>query len=193
LQSQTTKQASNSSTDQGGGKRRAEDIGWKILKACSNYNGMKRKLTKTHTERWEQGFAALSKFRRRKKHCRPSQDHLEGKFKLGQWVTTQRYLKDDLSVKRKKRLDTIGFVWSWRDDRWEQGFAALLTFKRREGHCRVPIRHHEENFRLGHWVSTQRRKRTKLRALRKRRLNKIGFVWREHQGYRRAMEIKDAL
>jgi Helicase associated domain len=154
---------------------------------------MKRKLTKTHTERWEQGFAALSKFRRRKKHCRPSQDHLEGKFKLGQWVTTQRYLKDDLSVERKKRLDTIGFVWSWRDDRWEQGFAALLTFKRREGHCRVPIRHHEENFRLGHWVSTQRRKRTKLRALRKRRLNKIGFVWREHQGYRRAMEIKDAL
>jgi hypothetical protein len=32
-----------------------------------------------------------------------------------------------------------------------------------------------------------------LPALRKRRLNKIGFVWREGRGYRRAMEIKDAL
>ena len=167
-----TDQAGCSSTDHGGGKRRAEDIGWKILRVCNYYNGMKRKLTKTHTERCERGFAALSKFRRRKRHCRPSRDHLEGKFKLGQWVATQRYLKDDLSVERKKRLEAIGFVWNWRDDRWEQGFAALLTFKRREGHCRVPIRHHEENFRLGYWVSTQRRKRTELPALRKRRLNK---------------------
>jgi hypothetical protein len=73
---------------------------------------MKRKLIRTHEERWEQGFAALSKFRKRKRHCWPSRDYLQGKFKLGQWVTTQRYLKDDLSVERKKRLDTIGFVWN---------------------------------------------------------------------------------
>ena len=141
----------------------------------------------------EQGFAALSKFRRQKRHCLPSRHHLEGKFKLGRWVSTQRYLKDTLSVERRKRLDRIGFVWNWRDYLWEQGFAALLTFKRREGHCRVPIQHREGNFRLGYWVSTQRRKRTELPALRKRRLNKIGFVWREGRGYRRAMEIKDAL
>jgi hypothetical protein len=67
------------------------------------------------------------------------------------------------------------------------------TFKRREGHCRVPIRHREGDFRLGHWVSTQRKKRTDLPDVRKRRLKKIGFVWRERQGYGRAMEIKDAL
>jgi Helicase associated domain len=79
--------------------------GWKILRASDYYNGMKRKLFKTHKDRWEQGFAALSKFRRRKRHCLPSRHHLEGKFKLGQWVTTQRYLKDDLSVERKRRLD----------------------------------------------------------------------------------------
>jgi helicase associated protein len=95
---------------------------------------MKRKLFKTHKDRWEQGFAALSKFRRRKRHCLPSRHHLEGKFKLGQWVTTQRYLKDDLSVERKKRLDAIGFVWNWREYLWEQGFAALSRFKHREGH-----------------------------------------------------------
>jgi Helicase associated domain len=107
---------------------------------------MKRKLTKTHTERWELGFAALSKFRRRKRHCRPSREHLEGKFKLGQWVTTQRYLKEDLSVERKKRLDKIGFVWNWRDFAWERGFAALLKFKRREGHCRVRGLHREGKY-----------------------------------------------
>jgi hypothetical protein len=59
--------------------------------------------------------AALSKSRRRKRHCCPSRHHLEGKFKLGQWVTTQRHLKDDLSLERKRCLDRIGFVWNWRD------------------------------------------------------------------------------
>jgi Helicase associated domain len=172
--SRTTKHAGCSSTDHGGGKRRVEDIGWKILNARSYYNGMKRKLIKTHKERWEQGLAALSKFRKRKRHCCPSRHHLEGKFKLGRWVNTQRYLKDDLSVERKKRLDRIGFVWNWREYLWERGFAALSKFKHREGHCRVPIYHREGNFRLGYWVSTQRRKRTELPALRKRRLNKIG-------------------
>jgi hypothetical protein len=96
---------------------------------------MKRKLIKTQKDRWERGFAALSKFRRRKGHCCPPRYHLEGKYKLGQWVTAQRYLKDKLSVERKKRLDRIGFVWNWRDFVWERGFAALLKFKRREGHC----------------------------------------------------------
>ena len=149
LWSRTTKQASNSSTDHGGGKR-GEDIGWKILNARGYYNGMKRKLIKTHKERWEQGFAALSKFRRQKRHCLPSRHHLEDKFKLGRWVNTQRYLKDDLSVERKKRLDRIGFVWNWREYLWERGFAALLKFKRREGHCRVPIQHRRRKFQT--WI-----------------------------------------
>src|SRR5690349_545346 len=43
---------------------------------------MKRKLIETHKDRWEQGFKALSKFRRRKGHCRPSRHHLEGERNL---------------------------------------------------------------------------------------------------------------
>jgi hypothetical protein len=65
-------------------------------------NEMKRKSIKTHKDRWQQGFAALCKFRRRKGHCCPPQRHVEGKYNLGPWVITQRYLKDDLSVERKK-------------------------------------------------------------------------------------------
>jgi len=92
---------------------------------------------RSRTDRWEKGFAALSRFRVRKGHCLPSRYHVEGKFKLGPWVMAQRYYKDNLSVERKRRLDAIGFVWDWIDYRWEQGFTALLRFKRREGHCRV--------------------------------------------------------
>jgi len=135
-----------------------------------------------NAERWERGFAALSKFREREGHCCPSRYHVEGKFKLGPWVSTQRYYKDNLPAKRKRRLNAVGFVWNWRDYLWDRGFTALLKFKRREGHCRVPASHSEENYKLGDWVSTQRRYKKiyneEMSAERKARLNKIGFVWK---------------
>jgi hypothetical protein len=131
----------------------------------------------THKDRWEQGFAALRKFRRRKGHCCPSRRHMEGNFKLGSWVAVQRYHKDLVPPERKRHLDAIGFVWDWREDHWEQYFAALLEFKRRERHCCVPISYNEGNLRLGWWVSTQRKNRKIMSAERRARLNKINFVW----------------
>jgi Helicase associated domain len=143
---------------------------------------------RSNTERWEKGFVALSRFRSRKGHCCPSRHHVEAKFKLGPWVTTQRYYKDNLSAKRKQRLNALGFVWNWRDYLWDRGFTALLKFKRREGHCHVLASHSEGNYKLGYWVSTQRRYKKKYKkemsAERKARLNKIGFVWNENRGRR---------
>jgi Helicase associated domain len=107
-----------------------------------------------NTERWERGFATLSKFRRREGHCCPSRWHAEGNFELGQWVSVQRYRKDLLPIERKRRLDAIGFIWDWRDYLWEQNFAALLEFKRREGHCHVKIVYKKNDLKLGWWVAT---------------------------------------
>jgi hypothetical protein len=92
----------------------------------------------SNAERWESGFAALSKFRAREGHCCPSRNHVERGFKLGQWVSIQCYHKHFLPVERKRRLDGIGFIWDTQDQLWEQNFAALLKFKRRKGHCCVP-------------------------------------------------------
>src|SRR5947208_6963682 len=136
----------------------------------------------SNAERWEGGFAALSKFRAREGHCCPSRNHVERGFKLGQWVSVQRYGKHLLPVERKRRLDGIGFVWDWIDYRWEQGFTALLKFKRREGHCCVPISHNKGKIGLGWWVSTQRVRRRELSAKRRARLNKLGFVWKMAMG-----------
>jgi hypothetical protein len=47
-----------------------------------------------HEEAWERGFGALKKFKAREGHCRVRQSHLEGTFKLGQWVSVQRHFKD---------------------------------------------------------------------------------------------------
>src|SRR6516165_12838916 len=88
---------------------------------------------RSNADRWEKGFAALSRFRARKGHCLPSRRHVEGNFNLGPWVSTQRSRKDLLPLERKRRLDAIGFVWDWIDYRWEQGFTALLKFKSASG------------------------------------------------------------
>jgi Helicase associated domain len=97
-------------------------------------------------------------------------------------ASTQRYLKDKLSAERKRRLDKLGFVWNWRDYLWERGFANILKFKRREGHCRVPSVRKEENHNLGYWVSTQRKNQKEMSAERKARLNKIKFAWKVKPG-----------
>jgi hypothetical protein len=140
--------------------------------------------------RWKRGFAALSQFRAREGNCCPSRRHVEGGFRLGQWVSVQRYFKDVLPVERKRRLDAIGFVWDWRDYLWEQNFASLLKFKRRKGHCCVPTFHEEGNLKLGWWVATQRRNWKEMSAERRKRLNKIGFVWNAPLRGRAATALK---
>ena len=128
---------------------------------------------------WERGFAALLRFKKREGHCFPSRFHVENGFNLGPWVSNQRYYKDQLSTKRRKQLDSIGFVWNWRDYLWEKGFDALIKFKNRTGHCRVPALHVEQNYRLGSWITVQRRNKNKnvMRADRAARLEKVGFIW----------------
>ena len=136
--------------------------------------------TKANITFWEKGFATLCEFRAREGHCCPPPDHVENTFRLGQWVSNLRRRKGLLPLQRQRRLDAMGFIWEARDHRWEQGFIALLNFKRREGHCRVPFRHVEGNYRLGKWVSMQRGNSKIMSAERVARLNKIGFVWRAY-------------
>jgi helicase associated protein len=126
---------------------------------------------------WQRGFSALKKFKRREGHCRVPRFHLERKFKLGQWVAVQRYSKDTVAPKRKARLNALGFTWNRNDWLWERGFAALKTFKAREGHCQAPALHIEGDLKLGSWVVTQRRKKNIMSKEHKRRLNKIGPAW----------------
>ena len=130
---------------------------------------------------WDQGFAAFLKFKKREGHALVPRHHIEAGYRLGQWVTVQRYWHKtgQLLPDRKARLNATGFVWSRREWLWERAFAALQKFKQREGHCRVPTKTHvEDGINLGYWVSVQRREKNKMRRDHKRRLDKMGFTWR---------------
>ena len=128
-------------------------------------------------DRWEQNFSALQKFCMREGHCRVVPNHWEGGLMLGRWVFLQRMTKDRLAPERLKRLDSIGFSWDPHVEQWEQNFAALQTFRKREGHCRVEQRHQEDGLKLGVWVSNQRSKKKLLSPERLKRLDALGFSW----------------
>jgi superfamily II DNA or RNA helicase len=83
----------------------------------------------------------------------------------------------DLSTLRSnifaKIVDRIGVSW-------DELYGILVAYHQREGHCDVPQRHIENDFRLGQWVSTQRRFFDSLSADRRRRLEELGFACNPH-------------
>ena len=108
---------------------------------------------------WENGFSRLVEFVEREGHARVPVAQVGGGFRLGNWAAIQRVksragrLGDD----RRRRLDALpGWVWDPSDTDWEGGFARLIQFAEREGHAQVPLRHVQNGFRIGSWVSNQR-------------------------------------
>jgi superfamily II DNA or RNA helicase len=128
-------------------------------------------------EQWEQGFSSLSAFKQREGHCFVPKSHLENGFQLGGWINNQRSRKLTLSKERLSRMNELGFVWDSLNEKWEQGFSLLSTFKQREGHCRVPDEYIEDGYRLGQWVRVQRTTKSTLSYERLSRLDVLGFIW----------------
>ena len=131
-------------------------------------------------ESWDEWYGRLTKFSQREGHCRVSIDYLEDGCKIGRWVQKQRQRKLKLNNSQFQLLEKLNFVWDRRSDQWLIGFDALLSFYRRQGHCRVPDDHIESNFQLGGWVGRQRQRMQELSPDILAKLNEIGFIWEPH-------------
>ncbi|MEK6251845.1 MAG: Helicase associated domain protein [Actinomycetota bacterium] len=133
---------------------------------------------------WNEGYARLLRFAEREGHGRvPSAYRDDDGYQLGAWVSTQRRFRKRgwVSKEHAGRLEAVpGWVWSAQEANWEEGFAQLLAFVRREGHSCVPGDYRDDAHRLGVWVGTQRqhRRRGKLLEERARRLEALpGWAW----------------
>ncbi|NOT98522.1 MAG: DEAD/DEAH box helicase family protein [Sideroxydans sp.] len=132
-------------------------------------------------EKWELGFRHLAEFSEREGNCQiPQKYRTTGVFPLGNWVSSQRAIKDDLPAEQRMRLEAVhGWTWDVRADQWEIGFRYLTEFEDREGHCRVH-QHYQttDEYRLGQWVSTQRRNQSSLPIELIKRLEAMqGWAW----------------
>jgi superfamily II DNA or RNA helicase len=131
-----------------------------------------------HAELWEMNFTELQRFHSRKGHSRIPTNYVVDGINVGAWTNNQRSKKNQLSHDQIRRLDALGFSWSLRDSKWEDGFNALHAFYKREGHCRVAQSYAGPNqTHLGRWVHRQRQAKDRLPQERIKRLNALGFIW----------------
>jgi superfamily II DNA or RNA helicase len=128
-------------------------------------------------EKWESGFSALLKFKVRHGNCLVRQGHSEDGFKLGMWVGMQRTNKHLLDSDRLNRLELLGFEWNAFDVQWQRRYDALVRFSLREGHCNTPIKHVEDQLKIGQWASQQRTNKSKLSEYKINLLNDLKFNW----------------
>ncbi len=132
---------------------------------------------------WQEGLAKLRQFVEREGHANVPGLHSEGGFRLGSWVNTQRqkWRMGTLTKERRRMLEAIaGWDWEPIEAVWQEGLAKLRQFVEREGHASVPQLHREGGFKLGSWVSDQRRGRRtgRLSEERRRMLEAIaGWDW----------------
>lgn len=139
------------------------------------------RLVEQATSSWEASYGVLCRFVKREGHSLVPADHEEDGVQLGKWVSKQRARRkqDQLSEERMQRLQALpGWRWEPLEERWEEGYAALLRFAESTGHVRVPLRHVEDGFKLGRWVANQR-VRSRNEADRGSRLEAVpGWSWR---------------
>ncbi len=132
---------------------------------------------------WDTYFGKLVAFNERFGHCNVK-TQWEDDLSLGSWVNVQRarLAKGTLTVEQIARLDRLGFVWNWQEqrsnDNWMRYYRKLKLFKERFGHCNVETGWKEDPA-LPSWVSAQRNKKNKggLSDEKIRRMDELGFVW----------------
>lgn len=138
----------------------------------------------TRSDRWERNYSLLVAFTREHGTTKVPQLYEVDGVKLGTWVNEQRgaYRKGVITEERRKRLESLpGWMWDPNDDLWKDAYAALEGFVGENGHAHV-LSSYEDNsgFRLGLWVTNQRRKyrRGALSQDRRALLEKLpGWVW----------------
>ena len=132
-----------------------------------------------HADWWEDGFNALVSFAEREGTAVVPPGHIEDGIRLGQWASVQRDNRSTMSRERSARLEAVP-EWTWQpaQDKWDFGYAKLEVFLAREGHARVPKEYIEVGYKLGSWVSVQRRRQTRIEPDRRAKLESLpGWTW----------------
>jgi len=145
----------------------------------------------SYDARWTEMYEQLVAYKNQyKSTCVPRS--YEADPQLAKWVNRQRTNYNTnmprLTTERKRRLNSIGFVWDLLDACWTEMYERLVAYKNQYKSTRVPISY-EADPQLARWVSTQRTNYNRFRSRlttdrakklyldRAKKLDSIGFIW----------------
>ena len=149
-----------------------------------------------HEVLWNKRFKQLGEYVEKNGHALVFRSDEDTYIGLAAWVSRQRRQfrikntsannsnRSPLTDARIDALKNLGFVWDIAENRFEQKYFELSTYKNRHGDCLVPYCYHDSNS-LGVWVSDLRQEYIKfkngdLSSLSDSHisaLDKIGFQW----------------
>lgn len=138
---------------------------------------------RTAQEQWEKGMSALRAYVATSGSAQLAQKAVVDGFPLGMWVHHQRrqYRAGDLPAERAVELEQLpGWSWGVAGASWERGLAMLSRYQETHGDVRPGFGVIFDGFRLGEWVSQQRRRyrRGRLPGRRIEQLEAMpGWTW----------------
>ena len=140
-------------------------------------------LVERSTTNWDFWYGLLETYVKENSNSKVPQRYItDGGYRLGSWVGEQRkdYKNSCLPLDRAKRLELID-DWTWYvlDEQWDAAFNELVKFQKERKTTLVPHRYQlEDGFKLGQWVTVQRRKKDELSPEKVAKLNSIeGWIW----------------
>ncbi len=160
------------------------------------WNAQKYRVRHT-TKSWLKSLERLREYVQREGNAAVRQSYVtENGYKLGTWVSNQRYQhkKGELSRDQEKTLEQLpGWVWSVQGDFgesvgevWLKALVRLGEYVERQGHACVPAHYKtHDGFLLGRWVRDQRyeHKKGRLSKDKKEILEQLpGWIWNTQRG-----------
>jgi superfamily II DNA or RNA helicase len=133
------------------------------------------------TASWNFWFGLLEAYAAKEGDCLvPAAYKTSDGLQLGSWVSTQRINKENLSLDRFVRLQSLkGWSWDPLTAAWEEAYTHLKTYCQEEGNCLVPANYKtKDGFQLGSWVSNQRIRADSVTPDRRDQLESLkGWSW----------------
>ncbi len=152
-------------------------------------------------DKWTTNYNKLKEYKEKHGSTKvPTKSYPDRNF--SNWIATQRYeykllhenKKSRLSPERIKMLKDIGFVFNVFDEKWDEMFNALVSFRDMFGHVNIPERY-ASNPSLAKWVDRQRMeyqmfisgqkdsKKCRMTDVRIDRLKSLGFAFTPAEEY----------
>ena len=128
---------------------------------------------------WEIVFEVLQEYLVEYRHFPEYFEEYHG-YKIGMWCSNQRVLRNagNLSEERINLLDSVGFIWDAKDERWMSSYHQAEHYKSKHGKFPARTDTSEEAVTIYRWIANQKQnfKNGTLSKERKKLLESVGIL-----------------